>query len=192
MLEQRSDSGWSLGSRSRVSDYSPWRLHRRRRDQRPLSCGMVAGDHHRECSCRRAPGDKIYSGRRIAPETLSIYVLFQKSKPTYIVENHTLSLVKTHPKRPFLPFNDLSGFPNFRNFEAGTFWLHHVQWLQVGPQVLVLGSVLVWWRYPKGLRLFGCMVSACRAHVNADDFEIYAVHDRRDSKWECIMIRVHI
>ena len=153
---------------------------------------MVAGDHRRGCSCRRVPGDKKYSGQRIAPATLSIYIIPEKLKPTYIVEDHTLPLVKAHSKRPFLPFNDLSGLPHFSNFEAGTFWLHHVQWLQVGPQALVLGSVLIWWRYPRSLRLFGCMVGACRAHVNANDFEVYTVHDWRDSEWECIVIRVHV
>ena len=56
----------------------------------------------------------------------------------------------------------------------------------------MLGSVLIRRRYPKRLGRFPGIVSACRAHVNPNDFEVCTIHDGRDGKWKCIMVRVNV
>ena len=56
----------------------------------------------------------------------------------------------------------------------------------------MLGSVLIWRRYPKRLGRFPGMVKACRAYIDPNDFEVCAIDNGRDGKWECVMVRVNV
>jgi len=61
-----------------------------------------------------------------------------------IIENHTLALVESDADMPLLPLNDARS-SLLRDREAGTLRLNDIERLEISPQSLVFGHVLIGW-----------------------------------------------
>lgn len=107
-----------------------------------------------------------------------------------VVDDHAFTLIEAVTEGPFLPVDNVAGFSRWCDGEACSFRLHYVQRLDVGSQFLIFSCIFVaFWEVNRApFRDFRSRTG--RQSVDADDFRRDSIHDRRNWKWESIMVSV--